>query len=1150
MKVRGKVITTVYLMVCMFSILPFTLPAQQKKLPVNVVRVTSPNFSEAKPWVFWYWMHASFSREGITADLEAMKEVGIAGAYLAPIKGKTDPPLFEPVIETMTADWWKILRYTMDEAERLGIKLALLPNDGFATAGGPWISPELSMQKVVWADTLVKGGKRLHIELPSPEAYKGYYRDIATFAFPHNRVQTNEMPLVTTSTGATAQFLALKNNKKNFSSSDSCWIQYTFKEVFTCRAIQVSVQGFNYQSGRLIIQISDDGKTFRNVTRLKPPRAGWLDWDAAVTHAVEPIKSKYFRFVYNPNGSEPGAEDLDAAKWKPNLKVSNILLLSEPRINQFEGKSGMVWRISEPTTNNEISDDECIDKDKLIDLSAFVKADGTLRWDAPAGQWTILRMGHTSTGHQNETAGAGKGLECDKFNPAAVKIQFNGWFNKAVEIAGPALASRVLKSFHVDSWECGSQNWSIVFKDEFKKRRGYDPVDYLPAIAGYPIESAVTSERYLYDIRRTIAELITDNFFHTLKGLAHEKGVAFTSETTAPVMLTDGMAHFKEVDVPMGEFWLRSPSHDKFNDVLDAVSGAHVYGKTIIQAEAFTQIRMQWDEHPGNLKALQDRNYALGINKLVYHVFVHNPWMNKRPGMTLDGIGLYFQRDQTWWKPGKAWVDYATRTQEMLQAGIPVADIAVFTGEELPRRAVLPDRFVNTLPGIFGTKRVEDEAIRLENSDLPIQKIAGVSTGANMVEPAKWINPLNGYAYDSFNPEVLLSLATVKDGRIVLPGGGSYKVLVIPGKHVMQPNSTGMSLDVIRKLWQLVNDGATIILTDKPTHTLGLANAASNDRALRDFAEKLWNGPFEELTEGKSTLFIKKIGKGQVVKAPYQFHTFDQLDLPRDVIFKEKEGTLAPDFAYTHRKDGEKEIYFLSNQQATEREIMVSLRVANKIPVFYDAVSGKESEVKQWQIKEGRTEIPLKLAANASLFVLLEEPTDKEGVDLGLNWEVFKPYLEMKGPWEVQFDPNFGGPDKPIIFEELTDWSMHVNPAIRHYSGTAIYRKTFEWGGKDRAIWLNLGELANIATVKVNGKDCGTLWTAPYRLNMKDALKKGKNQLEIAVTNTWANRLIGDKDLPQEKRITHTTAPYRLGDRPLLKAGLIGVVKLEEEKVN
>ena len=211
----------------------------------------------------------------------------------------------------------------------------------------------------------------------------------------------------------------------------------------------------------------------------------------------------------------------------------------------------MVWRISEPTTNNEISDDECIDKDKLIDLSAFVKADGTLRWDAPAGQWTILRMGHTSTGHQNETAGAGKGLECDKFNPAAVKIQFNGWFAKAVEIAGPALASRVLKSFHVDSWECGSQNWSIIFKDEFKKRRGYDPVDYLPVIAGYPIESAVTSERYLYDIRRTIAESITDNFFHTLKGLAHEKGVAFTSETTAPVMLTDGMAHFKEVDVPM-----------------------------------------------------------------------------------------------------------------------------------------------------------------------------------------------------------------------------------------------------------------------------------------------------------------------------------------------------------------------------------------------------------------------------------------------------------------------------------------------------------------------------------------------------------------------------------------------------------------------
>lgn len=1147
MNIRNKVVGVMCLVACMMLMLPFTLLAQQKKLPRNVVPATPADFSEAKPWVFWYWMHASFSKEAIIADLEAMKEAGIAGAYLAPIKGKTDPPLFEPVIETMSAEWWEILRYTMEEADRLGVKLALLPNDGFATAGGPWITPEMSMQKVVWTDTVIRGGKRLDIKLSSPEAYKGYYQDIATFAFPNNNEQTNEIPTVTTSSGTNAQFLANKNNKKNFSSGDPCWVQYTFKNTFTCKAIKVNVDGFNYQSGRLILQVSDDGKSFREVTRLKPPRAGWLDWDIAVTHAIEPLRSKYFRFVYDPAGSEPGGEDLDAAKWKPNFKVSNIILSSEPRINQFEGKSGIVWRISEPTTNSQISDSECIDKDKLINLSAFVKADGTLTWEAPDGQWTILRMGHTSTGHQNETAGAGKGLECDKFNPAAIKIQFNEWFNKAVEVAGPTLASQVLKSFHVDSWECGSQNWSTVFRDEFKKRRGYDPVNYLPAMAGYPIESAAISERYLYDIRKTIAELITDNFFHTLKGLAHEKGVNFTSETTAPVMLTDGMAHFKEVDVPMGEFWLRSPSHDKFNDVLDAVSGAHVYGKPIVQAEAFTQIRMQWDEHPGNLKTLQDRNYALGINKLVYHVFVHNPWMDRKPGMTLDGIGLYFQRDQTWWKQGKAWVDYATRTQEILQAGIPVADIAVFTGEELPRRAVLPDRFVNTLPGIFGTQRVKEEAIRLKNSGLPIQKIAGVSTGANMVEPAKWINPLNGYAYDSFNPEVLLSLATVKNGRIVLPGGGSYKVLVIPGKHVMQPNSTGMSLGVIRKLWQLVNEGATIILTDKPTHTLGLANSLSNDEALRDFADKLWNGPFEELTEGKNNMLIKRIGKGILVKAPYLFSTFDQLGLPRDVVFKQKNGTAAPDFAYTHRKEGEKEIYFLSNQQAMEREIIVSLRATGKIPVFYDAVSGKETKANQWQIEEGRTEIPLKLVANASLFVILEESTNQEKVDVGLNWEIFKPYMEMKGPWEVQFDPTVGGPDKPVIFDELMDWSQHINPAIRYYSGTAVYRKTFEWGGGDKDMWLSLGELANIATVKVNGKDCGTLWTAPYRLNIKDALKKGENQLEIAVTNTWANRLIGDKDLPQEKRITHTTAPYRLGDQPLLKAGLIGVVKLEEE---
>ncbi|WP_374163417.1 glycosyl hydrolase [Arcticibacter sp. MXS-1] len=741
-------------------------------LPANI-RLTG---EASKSWVFWYWMQGAYSKAAITADLEAMKSAGIAGAYLAPIKGKAEPPIYTPAIDQLTPQWWDMVKHALNEADRLGIKIAMLPNDGFATAGGPWITPELSMQKLVSSSVLVKGGKQFQDTLPPLPSYKGYSRQIAVLAFPVSRGEgistENVVPKVSTSTGADASFLLRKENKQNFSSSDPCWIQYQFAKPFTCRSVVIRVNNYNHQSQRLLIQVSDDGKSFRDAERLQPPRAGWLDWDADVTHEIKPVTARFFRFVYNKEGTEPGAEDLDAAKWKQSLKVAGIELSSSPRIHQFEGKTAEVWRVSKRSTSDLLPDSLCVPSAKILNISSYLGKNGVLRWKVPAGKWMIMRVGYTSTGHMNETAGAGKGLECDKFNPEAVKFQFDKWFGEALRVAGPELAGRVLNTFHVDSWECGSQNWSPVFQEEFKKRRGYDPTLYLPVMAGIPVQSAEVSERFLFDIRQTVSELITDNFFKTLKKLANEKGCTFTSETTGPVMAADGMLHFKETDVPMGEFWLRSPSHDKPTDIFDAISGAHVYGKPIIQAEAFTEVRMNWNEHPGNLKPLQDRNYAFGINRLVYHVYTHNPWFDRKPGMTLSDVGLLFQKDQTWWKPGKAWVNYAERCQTLLQQGTPVVDLAVFTGEEIPRRAILPDRLVTSLPGVFGKEAVEKERARRENKGFPMrEKPVGVNVSANMADPADWTDPLHGYHYDSFNLDALLHLTKVNNGYIELPGG-------------------------------------------------------------------------------------------------------------------------------------------------------------------------------------------------------------------------------------------------------------------------------------------------------------------------------------------------------------------------------------------
>lgn len=1107
--------------------------AQTHHLPANVVEQAFFHPSEdARPWVFWYWMYGAVSREGITADLQAMKDDGIGGAYLMPIKAPGATPMIDHPITQLSPEWWDMIKFTMQEADRIGVKLAMHDCDGFALAGGPWITPELSMQKIVWSKIMVKGGAVFRDTLAMPAHYKNYYRDIEVLAYPslprEGTSSFNQHPKVTTNLPNTdVQFLADRDNKRSFTSADPCWIQLEFDKPFTCRSLIIHTTASNYQSERLLVEVGNDGKTFRSLGRLDPPRHGWQDGDADITNDIPATTAKYFRFVYDKTGSEPGSEDLDFAKWKPSLKLSGIELSAEPRIHQYEGKSGVVYRVSKQTTADQLPNALCVPKNKIINLTDKLTADGHLNWTAPPGNWTIIRIGHTSTGHTNATGGGGIGLECDKFDPTAAKIQFDNWFGEAIKHVGPELAARVLKIFHVDSWECGSQNWSPVFAAEFRKRRGYDLLPYLPVMAGVPVQSAETSEKVLNDMRQTIAELLVDNFYGTMAKLAHEKGCSFTGESVAPVMTSDGMLHYSKVDMPMGEFWLRSPSHDKPNDMLDAISGGHIYGKNIIQAEAFTELRIQWDEHPGMLKAMADRNFALGINRYVFHVNVHNPWLDRKPGMTLDGIGTFFQRDQTWWKPGKAWFDYIRRCQALLQLGHPVVDIAVFTGEETPRRAILPDRLVSTLPGIFGAKRIETEKKRLANVGGPIANTEGdASHSANMALPENWTDPLNGYNYDSINKDALLRLATVKNGRIELPGGASYAVLVIPGATALNPNADAMSSEVLHKLQQLAVAGARIILNNKPLKAVGMTG---NDALIR--------------AEGKA-LFAGKNIKGRVLAGPYQQVTFDALGLPRDLIVTDSTGNHAENIAWTHRKGKGFDLYFISNQEVVERDLNLSFRAETSLPEKLDAVTGKTERIDA-EVSGGRSRIHLKLPPNGSTFILL----DSKSPDC--NCEYFTSptrVLKTLDNWQVVFDPKFGGSMKPVHLDKLSDWSQHANDSIKYYSGTAVYTQTFDYpdtAKNKKPIWIDLGKVYNMAQVYLNGVDCGVAWTYPYHVDISKAIKLGQNQLEIKVTNTWANRLMGDHALPENKRITWTNAAYKLDGKPLLPAGLLGPVTLQ-----
>lgn len=1102
--------------------------------------VFQPTIESSKPWVYWYWMKSSYSKVGITADLEAMKHAGIGGAFLMTIKGPDESPLINPPVLQLSPEFWDLVHWALTEADRLGVKIAFHPADGFAVAGGPWITPEISMQKVVWSDTIVVSKNTSNLQLVLPKHYKDYYQDIATFAIPikENFITSdkNHPKITCTLADFDASFLSDSNMEGEFKLYEKGWAQYEFDKPFLCKSIQIETKGNNYQAHRLLIEVSDDGINFKSLGRLTTPRLGWQDTDAFYTHSIVPTTAKYFRFIYNPEGTEPGAEDLDPAKWNQGLKVIKILLSNEPLIDNYQGKSAAVWRLSPATTETQIPTSDCVSKSEIINISKFVDANGRLSWLSPKGKWRIIRMGNTSTGHENATGGAGKGLEVDKFDTEAIRFQLDHWFGEMLRTAGPELASKVVKILHMDSWECGSQNWSSVFRDEFKNRRGYDIIDYLPVMAGIPIDNIETSENVLYDVRKTISELVADNFFGTLADIAKKANVKFSSENVAPTMMSDGLLHFKYVDYPSGEFWLKSPTHDKPNDMLDAISGGHIYGKDIIQAEAFTELRMDWDEHPGNLKTLADRNYAIGINRLFYHVFVHNPWIDRKPGMTLDGIGTFFQRDQTWWKPGKAFFDYCQRVQFELQKGKPVTDLAVFIGEDLPSRSVLPDRLLPFIPNVFGEERIASEKLRLENEGQPSARMPKeVKYSKNSTDLSEWINAMNGYQYDSFNSDVFLNTAKVVNGKVVFAEGTSYGALLFPGSRKMAPNNM-ISLAVAKKILDLVKEGATVFIDKKPNILPGMHSIAD---------EKEWQNSVNEIWNNSNKNLIN-IGKGKLIKLPYLGTDFNEIGIQQDVFFPKLNRADSETIAWTHRKSETEDIYFLSNQKEGKRQFEASFRVIGKMPEWYNPVTDKTTALPNWKEENSRTIVSISLVENESGFVIFKEKTIAAAK--GMQNPSFETVQTLDENWELQFDPAFHGPEKSVKINALFDWSTSTNDSIKYYSGTATYIKKFKWKGKRKnKIWLNLGTIANLAEVSINGKDCGTLWTFPCQLDISNALKKGKNTIIIKITNTWANRLIGDEKLPKEERLTWTTAPFRLEGNPLLKAGLLGPVTIVKE---
>ena len=743
---------------------------------------------------------------------------------------------------------------------------------------------------------------------------------------------------------------------------------------------------------------------------------------------------------------------------------------------------------------------------QVVDLTKKLSSDGHLEWDVPAGRWTILRTGHRMTGARVSLAlPESSGLEVDWLNGAAVEQQFDNLAKVLIDEAGP-LAGKTLKYLHDDSFEDGYPNWTDTFLQKFLKYRGYDAKPYLPVFTGRIVGSAEVSDRFLYDYRKTVADCMADGHYGRFAELSHEHGLKMQSEAAGPswsgTMCMDGLKNLGRCDRPMAEFW----QDDTFVELgqnktcKQAASAAHIYGRGMASAEAFTSLNLRhWADSPASLKPTADRAFCEGINRFVIHYSASTRPEDGKPGYVY-GAGTHFNPNVTWWDKSGAWLAYFGRCQYLLQEGQFVADVLYYNGDWAP----------------------------------------------NLVLP-KHVDPSlgTGYDYDVCNGEVLLTRLSVKDGKITLPDGMSYRLLVLP-------ETDRMPVEVVEKISSLVKAGGTVV-GPKPISDPGLKDYPKCDEKVQELAAKVWGdcdgANVTEHAFGKGRVFwnrpLRKILLADGVKP--DFETRSELDRGADALGPaDGEESTKPFLDFIHRKIENAEVYFVANRQNREEKTVCYFRVSGRQPELWNPLAGEVRDAVAFKQVDGRTAVPLEFAPYGSLFVVFRKPI---GIDLAgtmaSNYLNLATKQTIEGSWTVKFNSSWGGPES-VEFAALEDWSKRPEEEIKHYSGTATYIKRFNLDAglaNGSKLFLDLGEVKEVAQVRLNGQDLGVVWTAPWQVDISKVVKPVGNDLEIEIVNLWPNRLVGDAALPEDKRLTNSNIAIEK-DAPLLPSGLIGPVRI------
>jgi len=1071
--------------------------------------VTPPN--AAKPRVWWHWMNGNISKEGIQKDLEWMSKTGIGGFQNFDASLMT-PVMVKEKLTYMTAPWKEAFQFTTHLAKEKGLEMAIAGSPGWSVTGGPWVKPSDAMKKYVWTESIIDGGITIAMNIPHPSSATGpmqnvhleaggfgileqtkakepsFYEDIAVIAYPivDNELSMKDLKPQLSTSGGNFSFSKLTDGDlENFDylepkkPGEETYIQYEFAQPTKIYGLTFANEGygelavFRGAGNNRFVQYSEDGVNFKELVKVP----GLITSQNTLNFA--PVMMKKIRLVYvTLPPAPPGIEAMFGVKPDPNpkgTKIAEFVVHTSPKVNLFEAKAGFVpWK---ENYTEKIPADLGAQATEVMDISAFMKPDGSLVWNAPAGKWAILRFGYSLTGKKNHPASPeATGLEVDKLDREAVTRYLENYLDQYQDASGGLMGNEGLTHMVLDSYEAGHTTWTPNMMEEFKTRRGYDLKPFMPVLTGRIVNSAEESEKFLWDFRKTIGEMIVENHYELIGELLAKRGMKRYTESheNGRIYLADGMDVKRFSDVPMSAMWqpgaLAAGKEEEIRsraDIRESASVAHIYGQNLVAGESMTTIGNSFSPHPGSLKRTADMEMASGLNRFVIHTSVHQPLDNLYPGFSLGPFGQWFTRQETWADQAKVWADYLGRSSYLLQAGKNVADVLYFYGENTN----ITSQFNNALPAI----------------------------------PA-------GYEFDFVNSTALKNAISVEDKMLISKGGTQYAVLALDG------SAQQMTLGTLKRILELAQEGAFV------TGTMPLASPTLADNSL-EFASTL-----------EALKALPNVHFGKDLKTVLR-----TAEVPEDIqILNQKAEIL-----FQHRKFDGKDIYWINSRSKDDNSATISFRVRGKVPNLFDPQTGKISKI-SYEIKGARTEVDFKFSPWDAQFIVFEgiSTTNK----LVISESKLLDSKRLEGPWTVKFQKDRSAPDE-IKMDQLMALNKSEIEGVKYFSGAATYVNRIDVMNiaKGEKIELDLGEVKNLAEISINGLLVATLWKKPFKVDITDALKMGKNTLEIKVVNSWVNRLIGDAQA-NAKKITFTTMPFFQASSPTEESGLLGPVLVNRLK--